>query len=39
MATADGLLIVPEDVDGFDVGDVARVIRLDEVEHIEEMGY
>ena len=39
MARADALLIVPEDVDGFDVGDTARVIRLNEVEHTEEMPY
>jgi molybdopterin molybdotransferase len=39
MAKANALLIVPEDVDGYEVGDTAKVIRLDEVEHVTEMPY
>ena len=39
MAKADALLIVPEEIDRLEVGDTARAIRLDEVEHTEEMPY
>jgi molybdopterin molybdotransferase len=39
MAKANALLIVPEEVDGLEAGDTAKALRLDEVEHVEEMPY
>lgn len=39
MARADALLIVPEEVEGFDVGDTAKAIVLREQQYVEEMPY
>ncbi len=39
MATADALLIVPEDVDRLETGALATAMPLNEVEHAEEMPY
>jgi molybdopterin molybdotransferase len=39
MAKANALLIVPEEMNGYEVGDTAKVIRLDEAEYVQEMPY
>lgn len=39
MVHADGLLIVPEEVDELPVGAGARVIMLDEARHVSDMPY